>query len=69
MNETRENSWLFLIQGMQRRGMVAFDDDDTDKRNRNWYAEQLYGDKYDTIRTEYQAEKIEDIGVDLEFYW
>lgn len=60
MNDKTEQLWLDTLSGMQNRAMQAFNDDDPDNRNRNWYARKMYGDRYTDIKSEFQRRKMDE---------
>lgn len=60
MNDRSRQLCLDLIQGMRNRATQLHYDDDGDGRNGNWYARQMYEERYVEIRKAFQKQVIGD---------
>lgn len=58
MDEKTEQLWIDMLSGMQNRAALLVGDEDTDHRNRNWYARKVYGQQYEELRSEFQRRKM-----------
>jgi hypothetical protein len=63
MDDKTEQLWADMLSGMQDRAAQIVNDGDVDRRNRNWYAREMYGDRYDTLRSEFQRRKLDEINL------
>lgn len=66
MNDKTEMLWIDMLSGMQNRATQLYNDGDYDKRNRNWYAREVYEEKYVDLKSEFQRQKMGDLDQELQ---
>lgn len=63
--EGEQQLWIDLLTGMRNRAaQIVNDPSDDIGRNDNWYAREVYGQKYEVIREEFQDRELDRLDLD-----